>query len=172
MLRFMDKHSIDFGHKGKSSKKASSLGLPLSNNYKVSDRIVCKIVEVRPKSMTTKEKIMKKTIGPDEYNVFLADFSKRNTGRRARFESFSGRGVAEEDEEAVFENISISGDVITVKRTVLTSLSASPITDEVTGVHGVSVQYDTDNSENTLEFMDTNGDMTVLHFESLVDGDS
>lgn len=115
---------------------------------------------------------MKKTIGPDEYNVFLADFSKRNTGRRARFESFSGRGVAEEDEEAVFENISISGDVITVKRTVLTSLSASPITDEVTGVHGVSVQYDTDNSENTLEFMDTNGDMTVLHFESLVDGDS
>lgn len=115
---------------------------------------------------------MKKTISPDEWNEFLADFSVRNNGRRARFEAFSRRGVAEEDEEAAFDAIGIERDVVTVTRLNRSTASESKITDEVIGVHGISVQYDTDNSENTLEFMDTNGDMTVLHFESLVDGDS
>lgn len=115
---------------------------------------------------------MRKTVSPDDWNEFLADFSARNRGRRARFEAFSSRGVAEEDEEAVFDSIRIETDIVTVTRLNRSTASESKITDEVTGVHGISVQYDTDNSENTLEFMDTNGDMTVLHFESLVDGDS
>ncbi|HLA94872.1 MAG TPA: hypothetical protein VK612_04065 [Pyrinomonadaceae bacterium] len=115
---------------------------------------------------------MIKTIDPQEWHKFLADFSVRNRGRRTRFEAFSRRGVAEEDEEAVFEKIEIEKDVVTVTRIDRSASSDAATTGEVTGVHGISVQYDTDNSENTLEFMDNNGDMTVLHFESKVDGDS
>ena len=111
----------------------------------------------------------KKIITPDQWNEYLADFSTRNQGRRARFEAFSRDGVAEEDEEAVFQSVSISGDRVTVGRAV----SDGPaITDEITGVHGIAVQLDSDGSDNTMEFMDTNGDLTVLHFESMVDGES
>lgn len=111
----------------------------------------------------------KKIIAPDEWNEFLADFSIRNQGRRARFEAFSRGSVVEEDEEAVFQSVSISGDKVTVSRSVS---GGSAITDEVTGVHGIAVQLDSDGSDNTMEFMDTNGDLTVLHFESMVDGES
>ncbi|MDI1242630.1 MAG: hypothetical protein PSX80_12000 [bacterium] len=111
----------------------------------------------------------KKIIAPDQWNEYLADFSTRNQGRRARFEAFSRDGVAEEDEEAVFQTVSISGDKVTVERAVA---AGSPISDEITGVHGVAVQLDSDGSDNTMEFMDINGDLTVLHFESMVDGES
>ena len=111
----------------------------------------------------------KKIIAPDQWNEYLADFSTRNQGRRARFEAFSQGSVAEEDEEAVFQSVSISGDKVTVGRAVT---GGSTISDEVTGVHGIAVQLDSDGSDNTMEFMDTNGDLTVLHFESMVDGES
>ena len=114
----------------------------------------------------------KKIIAPDEWNEYLADFSTRNQGRRARFEAFSRDGVAEEDEEAVFESVSIAGDAITVNRTVRADDKNAPIKDEITGVHGITVQLDSDGSDNTMEFMNTNGDLTVLHFESMVDGES
>lgn len=114
----------------------------------------------------------KKIIAPDEWNEYLADFSTRNQGRRARFEAFSRDGVAEEDEEAVFESVEISGDVVTVNRTIRADDKNAPIKDEITGVHGIAVQLDSDGSDNTMEFMDTNGDLTVLHFESMVDGES
>ena len=111
----------------------------------------------------------KKIIAPDEWNEYLADFSTRNNGRRARFEAFSRDGVAEEDEEAVFRSVSLAGDKITVERAVA---GGSSISDEITGVHGIAVQLDSDRSDNTMEFMDTNGDLTVLHLESMVDGES
>lgn len=111
----------------------------------------------------------KKIIAPDQWNEYLADFSTRNQGRRARFEAFSRGSVVEEDEEAVFQTVSISGDKVTVGRAVT---GGSTITDEVTGVHGIAVQLDSDGSDNTMEFMDLGGDLTVLHFESMVDGES
>jgi len=111
----------------------------------------------------------KKIIAPDEWNEYLADFSTRNQGRRARFEAFSRGSVVEEDEEAVFQTVSISGDKVTVGRAIS---GGSTISDEITGVHGIAVQLDSDGSDNTMEFMDTNGDLTVLHFESMVDGES
>jgi len=114
----------------------------------------------------------KKIITPDEWNEYLADFSTRNQGRRARFEAFSRGGVAEEDEEAVFQSVSISGDKVIIGRAVKTNTGDSPITDEIDGVHGIAVQLDSDGSDNTMEFMNTNGDLTVLHFESMVDGES
>ena len=114
----------------------------------------------------------KKIIAPDEWNEYLTDFSSRNQGRRARFEAFSRGRVAEEDEEAVFDSVSIAGNVATVKRTVRADDVNAPISDDIPGVHGISVQLDSDGSDNTMEFMDTNGDMIVLHFESMVDGEN
>lgn len=111
----------------------------------------------------------KKTIDPAEWNKFLAEFSDRNRGRRVRFEEFTRRGVAEEDEEGAFESISIDKGVAEVKRR---TAGRASITDHIDDIRGITVQYDSDGSENTMEFMDTNGNMTVMHFESLVDGDS
>ncbi|NOT47489.1 MAG: hypothetical protein HOP17_07035 [Acidobacteria bacterium] len=112
---------------------------------------------------------MRKTIDPNEWSEFLTDFSNRNRGRRSRFEEFTRGSVAEEDEEGVFESVSIQNAVVTISR--LTA-NKTPIADHIENIHGIVVQYDTDGSENTIEFMNPNGDMTVLHFESLVDGDS
>ena len=114
----------------------------------------------------------KKVIAPDEWNVYLEEFSSRNQGRRARFEAFSRDGVSEEDEEAVFESVSITDSLVSVRRTIRADDKNAPITDELAGVHGISVQLDSDGSDNTMEFMDTNGDLTALHFESMVDGES
>ena len=114
----------------------------------------------------------KKTIAPENWNKYLEDFSSRNTGRRARFEAFSRGAVKEEDEEAVFEGVSIADSVVTVNRRVLADDRNAPISDRLEGVHGIVVQLDSDGSDNTMEFMDINGDLTVLHFESRVDGES
>lgn len=114
----------------------------------------------------------KKIIAPDEWDQFLEEFSSRNKGRRARFEAFSRGEVAEEDEEAVFEKVSISGNTARIERINRTDDQERPISDELTDVHGIAVQLDWDKSDNTIEFMDTNGDLTVLHFESMVDGES
>ena len=114
----------------------------------------------------------KKTIAPDNWTKYLEDFSSRNKGRRARFEAFSDGAVKEEDEEAVFQSVAISGDVVTVRRKVVADDANAPIEDQLEGVHGIAVQLDSDGSDNTMEFMDTNGDLTVLHFESMVDGES
>lgn len=115
---------------------------------------------------------MIKTIDPQEWSEYLAGFSTRNRGRRARFELFSGGGVAEESEEGVFDRIAIENDIATVTRIDRSEGNDSTVTAEIKGVRGIAVQLDTDNSENTLEFTNSNGDMTVLHFESRVDGDS
>ena len=114
----------------------------------------------------------KKVIAPDEWATYLEEFSSRNQGRRARFEAFSRGEVAEEDEEAVFESISISAGKASVSRTIKTGTENRPIKDELTGVHGIAVQLDSDGSDNTMEFMNTNGDLTILHFESMVDGEN
>ena len=113
--------------------------------------------------------MQKKTIESSEWNNFLSEFSDRNTGRRARFEAFTAGGVAEEDEEASFQSASIDGQVVTIDRV---TAGGESISDQIDDVRGVSVQLDTDESENTIEFMDSNGDVTVLHFESMVDGES
>jgi hypothetical protein len=113
--------------------------------------------------------MQKKIIQPSEWNEFLAGFSDRNTGRRARFEAFTTDGVAEEDEEGVFQSASIEGHIAVVDRV---TAKGRMISDRIEGVRGLAVQLDSDESENTIEFTDSNGDMMVLHFESMVDGES
>lgn len=116
---------------------------------------------------------MSKSIEPGNWNAFLADFSHRNRDRRARFELFHHAGdVREEEQEAHFESASVEGDVVTVRRVDRGGREPKEMSINLPNIHGISVQYDTDGSEDTLEFTNQNGDMTVLHFESKVDGGS
>lgn len=117
---------------------------------------------------------VKKLIDPATWPEFLADFSERNRGRRARFELFRRDGaVAEEDQEGYFENAAVDdGRVVTIKRTYEDHGEKRTMADELHDTHGIEVQYDIDGSEDMIEFMDHKGDMTALHFESRVDGNS
>ena len=116
---------------------------------------------------------VKKLIEPTTWPEFLAEFSERNRGRRARFELFRRDGeTAEEGQEGHFEGIAVDGRVVTVNRTYDRLGQNRLMTDELRDTHGIEVQYDTDGTEDTIEFTDHKGDMTVLHFESRVDGDS
>ena len=113
--------------------------------------------------------MLKKTIESSEWGNFLSEFSDRNNGRRARFEAFTGGGVAEEDEEGTFQSVAVDGHNAIVDR--VTS-HGKTITDTIEDVRGISIQLDSDDSENTMEFVDSSGNMMVLHFESMVDGES
>jgi hypothetical protein len=116
---------------------------------------------------------MSKSIEPGNWKSFLEEFSGRNRDRRARFELFHREGmVKEEEQEAHFESASIEGAVVIIKRVDRSGREPHEMTLRLPSIHGISVQYDTDGSEDTLEFTNQNGDMTVLHFESKVDGDS
>lgn len=115
----------------------------------------------------------KNVIDPDIWDEFFAEFSTRNLGRRARFELFSQGGTfREEEQEGYFASASISQNAVTIVRTYTDQDQEKEMADEIKDVHGVAVQPDSDGSENTLELTDRNGNMTVLHFESNVDGDS
>lgn len=115
---------------------------------------------------------MIKAIEPQEWATFLNAFSERNHGRRARFEIFSHGDFAEEEQEAFFTSASIDGNTVTVKRHYKNHGEEKTMTDTLKNIRGVAVQYDTDDSEDMLEFTDDKNAMTTLHFESRVDGDS
>ncbi len=115
----------------------------------------------------------KNVIDPDTWDEFFAEFSTRNLGRRARFELFSqGGDFREEEQEGYFISASIDQNVVTIDRKYTEQEDEKEMRDEIKDVHGVAVQPDTDGTDNTLELTDRNGNMTVLHFESTVDGDS
>jgi hypothetical protein len=115
---------------------------------------------------------MIKAVEPQEWGTFLSAFSGRNRRRPARFEVFSSGSFKEEVQEGRFENISIDGSTVTVKRRYKKHDQDAEMTDELKNIRGISIQYDTDNSEDMLEFTDNRGELTTLHFESKVDGDS
>ena len=112
-------------------------------------------------------------IEPQEWPTFLTAFTSRNRGRRARFEVFGPNGgLKEEIQEGRFESISIDGHTVTVNRLYKNHGQESTMTDDLKHILGIAVQYDTDKSEDMLQFTDNKGGMTTLHFESRVDGDS
>ncbi len=113
---------------------------------------------------------MIKQVEPREWATFLNAFTERNKGRRARFEIFSHGDFAEEEQEGYFESVSIEGNVATIKRSYAKQQEKAQMTDELANIRGVSVQYDTDNSEDMLEFTNDNNELTTLRFESRVDG--
>ena len=116
---------------------------------------------------------MTNAIEPKEWPEFLGAFSRRNRGRRARFEVFGPRGsVGEEVQEAKFDSASIKDRTVTINRVDETEAKEPVMVDHFQDIRGISIQHDTDKSEVMLELTDDKGVMTVLHFESKVDGDS
>ena len=115
---------------------------------------------------------MIQAIEPQEWATFLNAFTERNHGRRARFEIFSHGDFSEEEQEAYFTNASFSDHTVTVKRTYDKHGQQSTMTDTLANIRGISIQYDIDNSEDMLEFTNDKNELTTLHFESKVDGDS
>lgn len=112
-------------------------------------------------------------IEPKEWPTYLAAFTARNRKRRARFEIFGPRGgIREEAQEGRFESISIDGHTVIVKRQYQNKGQNLVMTDELKNIRGIAVQYDTDKSEDMLEFTDERDTMTVLRFRSRVDGNA
>lgn len=114
-----------------------------------------------------------KTIEPADWKNYLSEFSERNRGRRARFELFRRDGeTAEEEQEGIFDSISLDGGAVVVVRIDKSERTDAEMKDRIPNVHGICVQPDADGSDNTVEFTNDRGDLTILHFESTVDGDS
>ena len=117
----------------------------------------------------------KATIEPANWSEFLQEFSTRNYNRRARFDVFRSNGkVEEEDQEARLEFIALRDggkrkniEVIRIDRS---EINADKIKDVIEHVLGVAVQYDTDGSEDALEFVDSENNLISLRLESKVDG--
>ena len=119
----------------------------------------------------------RKQIGTDDWATFLQDFSARNKNRRARFNIFFSSGeTVEEAEEGHLESVALdkNGDKaqVVVKRADKTSESEETMTDTIENVRGVTVQFDTDGSEDILEITDGKNTLFSLRFESKVDGAS
>jgi hypothetical protein len=115
-------------------------------------------------------------VEPVNWQEFLQEFSIRNYNRRSRFEVFKKASVEEEKKEAHLEAISLqkNGDKsdIVVIRIDRSDSDAEKIRDVITNVRGLSVQYDTDGSENILEITDDENTLIQLRMESRVDGAS
>jgi GTP-binding protein EngB required for normal cell division len=119
---------------------------------------------------------MSKIIEPKRWENFLEEFSERNRDRRARFQVFTHGEANEEEQEAHLENILLdkkgNETKVAVTRIDKSDEEDKRMTDTINNVHGISVQYETDRSENLLEFTDDRGNLTILRFESKLDGAS
>ena len=119
----------------------------------------------------------REAIAPENWAAFLRDFAARNNDRRARFDVFRRDGnVESEDQEAHLEDLVLKteGDARTVHviRIDRAKADAAKLTDDVTNVRGINVQYDTDGSEDALEFIDDENTLVSLRLESKIDGKS
>ncbi len=119
----------------------------------------------------------RKAIEPKNWAKFLEDFSARNKNRRARFNIFFDSGeTVEEAEEGHLESVALNknGDKtqVVVRRVDQTSENEETMTDTIENVRGVTVQFDTDRSEDILEITDGKNTLFSLRFESEVDGAS
>jgi len=119
----------------------------------------------------------KKMIEPNNWENFLAEFTKRNRDRRARFNLFYTTGETQEEaEEAHLESVSLNKDggqtQVVVTRIDRSEEEEKTMTDTLENVRGIAVQYETDGSENFLEITDTKNTLISLRFESKLDGAS
>jgi hypothetical protein len=116
-------------------------------------------------------------LDPAKWGALLAGFSKRNRLRRARFETFGGGEVLEEEQEARLENITVAliGDDaprVTVIRLDNSTATPANMVTTIPRVRRIRPQFDVDSSEDGLEIEDVNGVLSVLRLESKVDGAS
>lgn len=116
-----------------------------------------------------------KQIEVSHWEEFLQDFAERNNNRRARFDVYRSGGATEEElYEEHLEDLRLikaekypSVEVIRIDRT---KRNAEKKHDTINNVRGIAVQYDTDGSEDAIEFTDTQNTLISLRFESRVDG--
>lgn len=118
-----------------------------------------------------------KAIEPKNWERFLTEFSERNHGRRARFNVFFKSGeTVEEAEEGHLESVKLNKNgnetKITVTRADRSGEDEKTMTDTIDNVRGVSVQFDTDGSEDVLEITDGKNTLLGLRLESKLDGAS
>ncbi len=119
----------------------------------------------------------RKMIAPDKWEKFLQEFATRNRDRRARFDVFRSDGTTEEEAvEAHLEDVKLTenGDrknveIIRIDRSAGNGEKTKEI---VTNVRGITVQIDTDGSEDALEITDNQNTLVSLRLESKVDGNS
>jgi hypothetical protein len=116
-------------------------------------------------------------LDPAKWGALLAGFSKRNRFRRARFETFHGAEVVEEEQEARLENIALTLSGAGAPRVTVTRLDNSNATlaemiTTISRVRRISPQLDVDGSEDGLEIEDINGVLSLLRLESKMDGAS
>lgn len=118
-----------------------------------------------------------KQIEPGNWENFLEKFSTRNNDRRARIDVYRSDGNVEEERlEAHFENASLETDGaaknVVIWRVDRSKTDAEKMRETITDVIGISVQYDTDGSEDALQITDRENELISLRFESKVDGAS
>lgn len=121
--------------------------------------------------------VARKGIGENDWAEFLKEFTARNKNRRARFNIFYASGdTVEEAEEGHLESVSLNknGDEaqVIVERTDQTTENQETMTNTIENVRFITVQYDTDGSEDILEITDAKNTLLSLRLESNVDGAS
>ncbi|MFN7927938.1 MAG: hypothetical protein U0Y68_08315 [Blastocatellia bacterium] len=114
-------------------------------------------------------------INQSQWTDFLANFSRRNHARRARFERFDREGVQEEEQEAHLENLTLKFEGADAPQLIVTRRDQSTtepqtIVTTITNVKRLNTHFDTYHSEDGLEIEDENGVLLLLRMESLVDG--
>lgn len=119
----------------------------------------------------------RKAIEPKNWAKFLEDFSARNANRRARFNIFFNSGeTLEEGEEGHLKSVALDkngdGTQVVVRRADQTAENEETMIDTIENVRGITVQFDTDRSEDFLEITDGKNTLFSLRFESKVDGAS
>jgi len=119
----------------------------------------------------------RKAISSEEWREFLTDFAMRNNNRRARFDFFKSNGeTSEEGQESYLEDIVLKGEGANISIEIIridrSNANAEKNEIVITNVRGVSVQYDTDGSEDALEITDDQNSLISLRLESKVDGNS
>ena len=119
----------------------------------------------------------RKAIAPDNWEKFLQEFAERNNNRRARFDVFRSNGETEEEAiEAHLEDVKLVTDGnaknVEIIRIDRSDANAEKSRETVTNVRGITVQYETDGSENALEITDNQNTLVSLRLESKLDGNS
>jgi hypothetical protein len=114
--------------------------------------------------------VARKGIGQNDWEEFLKEFTARNKN------FYASGDTVEEAEEGHLESVSLNknGDEtqVIIERTDQTTENQETVTNTIENVRVITVQYDTDGSEDILEITDAKNTLLSLRFESKVDGAS
>lgn len=121
---------------------------------------------------------MRKNIKPSSWQANLSDFSERNKLRATRLEVFGRAKEVESDfwlEDGLLlagialERDSVHGPSLEIMLQVPTVPTRNHMTHTITGVKRVGLET-VDGRDEALEIEDREGSVTIMHFESEVQG--